>query len=151
MVFFTRKLYLGYQPNSGWERRAEREWARRADIYARYLEVIAPLLPAPVRRLCEHGLHDGVVLEAAFEKSELVIVVDTTNALSAFRGQQVRLTFRGVRGRPAVSKLVGEWWLYQEAHLRPAGRFSLHVLFGSTEFEVEAEELIIQPLHLRRR
>jgi hypothetical protein len=135
MVFFTRELYLGVQPKSGWERRAEREWCRRADIFS-------PMLPAPVRRLCKHGLHDGVVREAAFKGGELVLVVDATNALSGFRGQ-VRLTFRGVRGRPAVSKLTDQWWLYQEAHLTSRARFSLHVLLDTSELEIEANELII--------
>jgi Protein of unknown function (DUF4085) len=143
MVFFTRELYLGIQPKSGRERRAEREWDRRSDIYAKYGEVIGPLLPAPVRRLCKQGLHDGVIRKAAFKGGELVLVVDATNALSGFRGRQVRLTFRGVRGRPSISKLVGQWWLYEEAHLTSRARFSLHVLLDPSEVEIEADELII--------
>jgi hypothetical protein len=146
MVFFTRELYLGTQPKSGWERRAEREWYRRAEVYAKYREVIDPLLPAPVRRLCKQGLHDGVVGEAAFKRGELVLVVDATNALSGFRGRQVRLTFGGVRGRPAVSKLIGQWWLYEEVHLSSRARFNLQVLFDPSELEVEADELKIELL-----
>ncbi len=80
MVFFTRELYLGIQPKSGWERRAEREWYRRDDIYTKYYEVISPMLPASVRRLCKQGLHDGVVREATFGGGELVVLVDATNA-----------------------------------------------------------------------
>jgi hypothetical protein len=143
MVFFTRELYQGIQPESGWERRAEREWYRRADIYAKYFEVIEPMLPAPVRRLCKQGLHDGVVTEAEFKGGELVLVVDATNALSGFRGRQVRLAFRGVRGRPAVSKLIGQWWLYEEAHLSSHARFNLQVLFHPSELEIVADELTI--------
>ena len=150
MVFFTRELYLGIQPKSGWERRAEREWYRRADIYAKYRDVIGPMLPTPVRRLCNEGLHDGVVREAAFKNGELMLVVDATNALSGFRGRQVRLTFRGVKGRPAVSKLVGQWWLYEEAHLSSRARFSLQVLFDPSQLEVEADELKIELLPRER-
>jgi len=144
MVFFTRDLYLGVQPNSGWERRAEREWERRSDIYARYFEVIAPLLPTPVRRLCREGLHDGVIQEASFKDGELVLAVDTTNTpFGRFGGRQVWLTFRGVRGRPRVARLVGQWWLYEEAHLSSRARFSLQVLFDPSELEIEADELVI--------
>jgi Protein of unknown function (DUF4085) len=143
MIFYTRELFAGTQPNSGWEGRASREWRRRAEIHARYAAVIAPLLPAPVVRLCDHGLHDGVIRRAARQGDELVMVVDTTNALTGFRGSAVRLTFRGVRGRPAVSRLAGEWWLYQEAHLSSRARFSLHVLFNEAEIEIEADGLSI--------
>jgi Protein of unknown function (DUF4085) len=146
MVFFTRELFLGIQPNSGWERRAEREWNRRADIYAQYRQVIAPLLPATVRRFCKQGLHDGVVREASLKNGELALVVDATNALSIFRGRRVRLIFRGLRGRPAAGKLVGQWWLYEEAHLCSRARFSFHILFDRSELEVEADELAIELL-----
>lgn len=143
MIFYTRELFQGTQPNSGWERRALREWHRRAEIHARYAAAIAPLLPAPVVRLCDHGLHDGEIHRATRRGDELVMVVDTTSALTRFWGSAVRLTFRGVRGRPAVSRLAGEWWLYQEAHLSARARFSLHVLFNRAELEVEADELSI--------
>jgi hypothetical protein len=144
MMFFTRELYRGIQPKSGWEHRADREWYRRLDIYTNYREVISPMLPQPVRRLCTQGLHDGVVREAAFKNGELVLVVEATNALSGFRGRQVRLTFRGVKGRPRVAKLAGQWWLYEEVHLSSRARFSLHVLFDLSELEVEADELKIE-------
>jgi hypothetical protein len=149
MVFFTRELYLGIQPQSGWERRAGQEWARRANAYAKYAEAVAPMLPPSVRRLCRQGLHDGVVRQAAASGGELMLVVDATHALSGFRGRQVRLTFRGTRGRPAVSKLVGRWWLYEEAHPRSGGRFCLSVLFDPTELDIEADELAIEVLSRR--
>jgi hypothetical protein len=144
MVFFTRELYAGSQPGSGWERRAQREWDRARDIYERYFEVIAPLLPAPVRRICADGPHDGVVTSASHRDGKLVLVLDTSHALGGFRSRRpIRLTFRGVPGRLRTSRLVGRWWLYQEAHLRPGGRFSLQVLFETEELEIDAAELII--------
>jgi hypothetical protein len=91
-----------------------------------------------------------VVRKAAFKAGELVLVVDATNALSGFRGRQVRLTFRGVKGRPAVSKLVGQWWLYEEAHLSSRARFSLQVLFDPSQLDVEADELKIELLPRER-
>lgn len=144
MIFFTRELYEGTQPRSGWERRAMRETERRGKIYEKYFDVIAPLLPRAVIRLCKTGLHDGVIHEAALKDHELVLVVDTTHSLSGFRGSLVSLTFRGVRGHPATSKLVGEWWLYEEAHLSSHAPFSLHVMFNKVDLEIEAEELVIK-------
>ncbi|QVL34593.1 DUF4085 family protein [Telmatocola sphagniphila] len=146
MVFFTREIYLGLQPCSGWERKAARQWLRSAKLYEQYLAAMAPMLPPSVRRLCKQGLHDGVVQFAKLSGCELVLVVDTTNALSGFRGRQVRLTFHGVVGRFAVAKLVGQWWLYEEAHLRSGGRFCLSVMFDRTELDIEAEELVIELL-----
>jgi hypothetical protein len=144
MIFFTRELFEGTQPHSGWERRAMRETERRGKIYAKYFDAISPLLPPAVVRLCKTGLHDGVIQDASFKDHELVLVVDTTNALSEFRGSLVRLTFRGMRGRPSVSKLVGEWWLYEEAHLSSNAPFSLHVMFNKVDLEIEAEKLVIK-------
>jgi hypothetical protein len=144
MIFFTRELFRGSQPKSGWERRASREWDRRAKIYARYAEVIAPMLPASVVRLCDNGLHDGVILYASRAGDGLSFVIDTANSLTVFRTSTVHLEFRGVRGRPRVSNLLGEWWLYEEAHLSSRARFSLHVLFNQAELEFEAEELSIE-------
>ncbi len=143
MIFFTRELHLGIQPKSGWERRAEREWYRRIELFAKYRDLIGPMLPASVRRLAKQGLHDGVVRKAVFKGGEFVLLVDATNALSRFRGRNVRLTFRGVRGKPTISKLIGQWWLYEEAHLTSRARFSLHILFDESELEVEADELTI--------
>jgi hypothetical protein len=143
MIFLTRDLFDGYQPNSGRERQALREWRRRSAIYSQYLEVIAPMLPRPVVRLCREGLHDAVILAASRRGDELVMAINTTNALTGFRGSAVCLTFRGVRGRPPVTRLVGEWWLYEEAHLSARSGFALHVLFNRTELVIEADELTI--------
>jgi hypothetical protein len=143
MVFFTRELYRGTQPDSGWERRATRAWNRAAYDYARYLEVISPRLPESVRRLGREGLHDAVIRSAAYRAGELVLVIDAAHALSGFRGRPVRLTFRGVPGRVRTPHLPGRWWLYEEAHLRPGGRFGLHVLFDRDELEIDASELLI--------
>ncbi len=143
MVFFTRELFLGGQPDSGWERRAAREWNRARDTYTRYLEVISPLLPTSVRRLCADGLHDGVIQSASHRSGELVLVLDMAGAIGRFLGRPVRLTFRGVGDRLRTSHLADQWWLYEEAHLRPRGRFGLHVLLDKDELEIDAGELVI--------
>src|SRR5262249_24910305 len=63
-----------------------------------------------------------------------------------YRGRKVRLTFHRVRRAVVISKLVGQWWLYHEAHLCSSARFSLHVLVDMSELEIEANELTIDVL-----
>lgn len=144
MIFITRELYQGVQIDSGWERRAEREWKHREEMYRRHIEVISPMLPATVRRLAKSGIHDARVESALQRKDWLRLVLDTTGALGAFRGARIRLTFSGLRRRIAVRGLCGQWWLYEEAHLSSRTRFSLHVMFNRSDLEIEAEELRIQ-------
>ena len=61
-----------------------------------------------------------------------------------------RLSFRGVVGRVPLRNLVGQWWLYEEAHLCPLARFSLHIHFDNSELEIAADRLLIE-LGGRRR
>lgn len=144
MVFFTRRLQDGVQDDSGWTRRAGREWKRRAEVYRRYLAAITPMLPASVVRLCRQTLHDAVVEAAEQSGDTLALVMDATGALGGFRGRRVRLVFKGVRRRIPTARLIGRWWLYEEPHLCSRTRFSLHVLFDRGEAEIEADELSIQ-------
>ena len=146
MIFFTRRLQDGVQDDSGWTRRAGREWKRRAEIYRRYKAVIAPLLPSSVRRLCRDTLHDAVVTSVKQQNGTLKLDVDARGALGGFRGYRVRLTFRGVKRPIRTRGVVGNWWLYEEAHLSSRARFALHVLFHRGELEIEADELSIQKL-----
>ncbi|HEX8914765.1 MAG TPA: DUF4085 family protein [Humisphaera sp.] len=141
MIFFTRQLYSGGQPASGWERRAHNEWGRRLKIYDAYLAAIGPMLPASVRKLMSRGLHDGIVRAAEYRAGVLTMVVEGG---WGFGGRTARLVFRGVRGRPAVAKLVGEWWLYDEAHLSANAAFAVHVLFTRRELAIEANELTFE-------
>jgi len=144
MIFVTRQLHDGIQPGSGWERRAERQWRRREEIYARYLKIISSMLPAAVRRLCREGLHDAQVESATSALATLTLIVDLKHALGGFRGRRLQLTFSGVHGRVSTRGLRGQWWLYEEAHLSSRARFSLHVMFDKSDLEIEADELSIR-------
>ena len=144
MVFFTRELYEGVQPESGWERRAEREWHKRFKFYRRYEALIAPLLPASVVRLSRETLHDALVEFAEQGEGRLALIMDARRALGGFRGRRVRLTFRGVRRRVRTRGLVGRWWLYEEVHLCSHAKFNLQVLLTGSELEIEADALSIQ-------
>jgi len=146
MIFITRELYDGVQIDSGWERRAEREWRRREEIYRRYIKVISPMLPATVRRLCTHGIHDAKVESAVQDSDSLCLVLDAGGALGLFRGGRVRLTLSGLRRRVAARDLHHQWWLYEEAHLSSRVRFSLHVMFNKSDVEIEADKLLVGKL-----
>jgi hypothetical protein len=144
MIFVTRDLYNGIQPDSGWERRAMQEWTRRSEIYGRYYDIINPLLPGTVRRLCKRGLHDARVEFASQSKSKVHLVMDLTHALSSFRGHKVQLTFSGVRRRIATRGLPGQWWLYEEVHLSSRAKYSLHVMLDKSDLAFEADDLLIE-------
>ena len=144
MIFFTRQLQDGVQDDSGWTRKACREWKRRAEICRRYVAVITPMLPASVVRLCRETLHDAVVESVHQTSDTLTLVMDARSALGGFRGRRVRLIFSGVKRRVPTRGLVGRWWLYEEPHLCGRACFSLHVLFHKGELEIEADELSIQ-------
>jgi Protein of unknown function (DUF4085) len=141
MIFITRQLYEGTQPGSGWERRAGRQWDRRSEIYERDYEVVSPLLPIAVRRLCGHGLHDARVESASQVGGTLSLTVDATDALGGYRGRRLMLSFSGVRSRIPTRALRRQWWLYEEAHLSSRARFSLHVMFDKSDVEIEADGL----------
>ena len=145
MIFFTRELYDGMQVYSPRETRAEREWAKRAEIYQRYREVISPLLPVAVARLGREGLHDAIVMSARQAARSLFLVMDTLNALTKLRGRRpVRLRFTGVKRRVNTKRLVGAWWVAEEVHLSSRARYALHVLFHEGELEFEADGLVIE-------
>jgi hypothetical protein len=117
---------------------------RRWKISRRYEAVIAPLLPASVVRLSRETLHDAVVESVEQRTGSLTFVMDARRGMGGFAGRRIRLAFSGVRRRIRTRGLVGHWWLYEEAHLCSRAKFALHVLFDSTELEIEAEELRIQ-------
>jgi Protein of unknown function (DUF4085) len=147
MIFFTRQLYQGTQPKSGWELRADRVWHQRLKICTRYEAVIRPLLPSSVVRFLRKSLHDAVVESVSQRSGKLVLIMDARPCASgSYRGHRVRLTFGGVRGRIRTSGLVGEWWLYREVHLSSRAKFSLHLLFTKSELEIEADGLSFKRL-----
>jgi ankyrin repeat protein len=146
MKFITRRLYEGIQPDSGWERRAERQWEQRSAAYDRHYRAIAPRLPASVRRLCDNGLHDAEVESASQPHGALVLVIDATSALGRYRGRHLRLTFSGLPRRLHLPDLREQWWLYEEAHLSKRSRFSLHVMFDKSDVAIDADALKIEKL-----
>jgi hypothetical protein len=144
MIFITRELYDGIQLDSGWERCAEREWKQRSAIYERHYELVAPFLPAGMRRLCHYGLHDAVVQSATQNDGSLCLVMDAAKALGHFRGQRLRLTFVGLRRRIALRGLRGQWWLYHEAHLSNKTRYLFQIMFHKSDVDIEADDLRIE-------
>jgi len=147
MIFFTRELYQGVQPKSGWERRADYEWHRRLKIYNRYETIIRPLLPSSVVQFLGKSLHDAEVESISQRSGKLILMLDARPCASgSYRGHRVRLTFGGIRGRVRIRGLVGQWLLYREAHLCSRAKFSVHLLFTKSELEIEADEVSIEKL-----
>ena len=145
MIFFTRELYDKMQTGSVRVTPAEREWVRRVGIYDRYRKLIAPLLPSSVARLARDGLHDATIVSATQASGSLLLVVDTSHALSKLRSRRPRkLLFGGVRRPVNTRNLRGAWWVADEAHLSSRARFALHILFHRREAEIEAESLSIK-------
>lgn len=146
MIFFTRELQDGLQHNSGWERKAMREWDKRIKFYRRYERLVGPLIPANVRRLCRKSLHDAVVVSAAQRGDVVTFVMDARGSFGGWRGHHVRLIFSGVRSRVRTRGLAEQWWIYNEVHLSSRAKFALHVLFDTDEIEIEADGLSIKRL-----
>jgi hypothetical protein len=151
MIFFTRTLQDGIQDDSGWSRRAERTWHRNRQIYKTCFDAISPLLPRSVVRLCRETLHDAIIESVSQESGTLMFTLDARGALGGFRGRRVQLSFTGVRRRIPTRGLVGEWWLYEEAHLSSHAPFAFQVLLHAHEFELEADDLDIKLLPQRRK
>lgn len=143
MIFFTRKLYDGYQPGSNWERRAMKTWLKLTEIYSDYRKAIAPLMPKSAIELDRNGLHDAVITSCSNSDGDFRIVLDATHALSKWRGGSVTLHFTGVRNRIPTRSLRGQWWLYSELHLTSSASFSLHVLLTDTELQIDADDVKI--------
>jgi hypothetical protein len=151
MIFFTRKLYQGYQPNSGTERQALRQWARNGEIYHAYRYIISPLLPRSIIDVTGGGLHDAVITSASCRQETFRLTLDTSNSFSRYRPTPIRLTFRKLQRRIPIRDLVGQWWLYEEVHLSPRARFNLQVLLTDGELEIEADDLTIERLKRAKR
>lgn len=146
MVFFTRQLYDGVQDCSGWTRKAENEWRRRARLYQAYLDLVAPMFPKAVVGLAENSLHDAVVESLAQNTGTLSLIMDAGGTAGPFSGRRVQLTFGGMKRPVSTRRLVGQWWFYEELHFSSRARFSLHVLFDTSELQIEADEVSIRRL-----
>jgi hypothetical protein len=146
MIFFTRELFQGYQPGSGRERRAMREWDRNNEIYLAYRHIIAPLLPRAVVRLTGDGLHDSVITHVAQRDGIFAMTLDTSGSFSRFRPRPVRLTFKGVKRKFAIRGLVGQWWLYDEVHLSSRAKFNLQVMLTDSELDFDVDDVKIERL-----
>jgi hypothetical protein len=89
-------------------------------------------------------LHDAQVVSAIRKRDTVTLVMDTSSAVSRFRGYCVHVCFNGVKSRVPLRDLAGQWWLYQEAHLCSRSRFSFHIMFDKSDVEVEADHLVIK-------
>jgi hypothetical protein len=94
MVFFTRKLCEGHQPDSGWENQALRTRRKLAEVYPDYRKAIESLLPKSVVELDRHGLHDARITSCSSKRGRLTIDLDATRIGSRWGGGLVTLRWR---------------------------------------------------------
>ena len=125
-------------------------WLKLTAIYHDYRKAIAPLMPRSAIELDRHGLHDAIITSCSMTDGELKIVLDTTHALSKWRGGSVTLRFVGVKNRIRTRSLRGQWWLYSELHLTSSASFSLHVLLTNTDLQIDADDVNISVGDSRR-
>ena len=147
MIFKTRKLYEGYQPKSGWERRAHNLWRKNVEIYYKYFELISPFFPASVRKFSKKSLHDGIILESKFTKNKVELILDGSGMIDLSPEYNYKVTFTGVFGRRGATKLQGKWWLYDEFHLSSQAPFSFHVLLTDGELEIDASNIQLKRIN----
>ncbi|HEY3854621.1 MAG TPA: DUF4085 family protein [Verrucomicrobiae bacterium] len=146
MIFYTRKLYNGVQPKSGWGQKAEREMRRRLEIWRAYNAIIKPLLPTAAARLQAKSFHDAEVESVTQKSRKVTMILDSRPDLGSYRGSRIRIVCSGVRNKIRTKGLKGQWWLYHEVHLCSRAAFVLHVLFTNSELEIEADELTFENL-----
>jgi hypothetical protein len=153
MIFFTKRLFLGYQSKSNWQKRAYKEWENNRRTYTIYSAIIAPLLPKSIVKLDYSGLHDAVVTSIKQGADDLTIVLDTTHALSRsyLFCREVSLLFGGVKKKIQTKGLVGQYWLEQEVHLCSRAKFSLQVLFHGCQDDVKEIEIEADSLKIKTR
>lgn len=146
MIFFTRKLYEGIQPESGWERRAENLWDKHCQIYRKYFQLISPMLPVSARKFSKQSLHDGVILKTRTTKGRLELLIDGHGMVDLSPHNNYKVVFSGVTDYRGPRQLEGALWCYDEIHLCSSAPFSFHVLFHKGEMEIDAVEVKLKKI-----
>jgi hypothetical protein len=147
MKYITRELYQGMQGAPEPAEDFDARWRRACDAYAAHLDGISGALPPRMAALARATLHDGRVLAVRRPApAELILDVDATTNPWGPAGV-FRLRFTGVRrAAGAGDDLVGDDWLYEEAHLHPEARFDFRVLFWRHDFRVVADDVEVTAL-----
>lgn len=141
MRFFTWKLYKQMQAEPGTleEEKFNACWKKACEGYQLHLTEIMPRLPGSMRKFGKLTLHDGLILTATrTAKNSAVLEIDGNNCCWGPIGQ-FKLEFAGVRKVTGLSKIVGDWWLYEEVHLHRKAGFEYRVLLARSEFRIVAD------------
>jgi hypothetical protein len=141
MLFFTRELFEGFQPDSGWERSATIKVNRNSKLYKKYFRLIRPFLPKSAIRFEQFGFHDSEVIERMWKDEKLFLLLDTAGTFLPLPKRYAHLTFTGVRRCPPQLPKKKEWWNWDEFHLGSRTKFSLHVMFTRSEIEIPADDI----------
>lgn len=144
MIFFTRELYNGYQPKSGWERKAITKTNRNSKLYQKYFRLIRPFLPASAIKLSSFNFHDSELLVWRCRGGKLEVVLDTFGTFVPLPARYAHLTFLGVSQCPSEIPRKKEWWLFDEFHLGSQSRFCLHLMFTETDVQIAADAVRVR-------
>lgn len=128
MKFFTPELYAFTQRGDIPYKVRESRWTAASKLYSEHLKNIKHQLSKQILYICEHILHDGIIMAIEQPSPEnLSLEIDSSGCPWGPRGRCV-LSFRGVRTIKGLRDCVGAAWLYEEAHLDADARFSFQVL-----------------------
>ena len=142
MKYFTRQRFRAIQGDS---RAAERDWKKASTSYAQHIREVRPQLPPSTRAVSTLTFHDGIVRALDRQsRNRIRLTVDATNNPWGPRGT-FNIDFIDAVTCLARGPVVGDWWLYEEFHLAPAG-FALHVLLHSSSFVISASDVTLTEL-----
>ena len=141
MRYFTRERYEAVQTRS---RAADRAWERAVREYSESLRLVQGRLPTAAVALTEETFHDAIVEAVERPTSSVVrVVLNAEHNPWGYRGR-LALRFEGVVTANFREPNVGDWWLYEEVHVDPAG-FAYSVLLRESELYVQASGVEIEP------
>jgi hypothetical protein len=145
MKYFTRQRFRAIQGDS---RAAERDWKRASASYAQHIREIRPQLRPSTRVVSTLTFHDGIVRALDRSRNRVRLTVDARNNPWGPRGT-FNIDFTDVGSCLARGPVVGDWWLYEEFHLAPAG-FALHVLLQRSSLVISASDVTVTELRTTR-
>ena len=142
MKYFTRRRFRAIQGDS---RTAERDWKKASTSYAQHIREVRSQLPPSTRAVSMLTFHDGIVRALDRQsRNRIRLTVDATNNPWGPRGT-FNIDFIGAVTCLARGPVVGDWWLYEEFHLAPAG-FALHVLLHRSSLVISASDVTLTEL-----
>ena len=139
LKYFTRSLYEQLQPDSGVPTEvALANWNTAVTAYRSAADTIKSQLPRAVQRLDESSLHDATIQRAETTPDGVVVIEADQNPW------YTTLTFRGVQIAEGINDIIGDMWLYEEAHFHANATFDFRVLLRKSQFRIIGDDLTLE-------